>query len=46
VVAPRILILANVGAVATTLLGVLGLFLPDKVAAFVSIAPAERLAVK
>jgi hypothetical protein len=35
-----ILILANVGAVATTLLGVLGLFLPDKAAAFVSIAPA------
>jgi hypothetical protein len=34
-----ILILANVGAVATTLLGLLGLFLPDKAAAFVSISP-------
>jgi hypothetical protein len=33
------LILANVGAVVTTLLGLLGLFLPDKAAAFVSIAP-------
>ena len=34
-----ILILANIGAVATTLLGLLGLFLPDKAAAFVSISP-------
>jgi len=33
------LIPANVGAVATTLLGLLGLFLPDKAAAFVSISP-------
>lgn len=34
-----ILILANIGAVVTTLLGLLGLFLPDKAAAFVSISP-------
>jgi hypothetical protein len=34
-----ILILANIGAVATTLLGLLGLLLPDKTAAFVSISP-------
>jgi hypothetical protein len=34
-----ILILANVGAVATTILGFLGFFLPDNAAAFVSISP-------
>ena len=34
-----IFILANIGAVATTLLGLLGLLLPDKAAAFVSISP-------
>ncbi len=34
-----LLILANVGAVVTTLLGLLGLCLPDKAAAFVSISP-------
>ncbi|MFN7858068.1 MAG: DUF4345 family protein [Acidovorax sp.] len=33
------LILANVGAAATTLLGLFGLFFPDKAAAFVSISP-------
>jgi hypothetical protein len=34
-----ILILANIGAVTTTLLGLLGLLLPDRAAAFVSISP-------
>ncbi|MFN8859914.1 MAG: DUF4345 family protein [Gemmatimonadaceae bacterium] len=33
------LILSNAGAVATTLLGLFGLVLPDKAAAFVSISP-------
>jgi len=34
-----VLIPANIGSVATTVLGLLGLFLPYKAAAFVSISP-------
>ncbi len=34
-----ILILANIGSAATAFLGLLGLFLPDKASAFVSISP-------
>lgn len=33
------LVLANIGAVATVFLGLLGLFCPDKAATFVSISP-------
>jgi len=35
----NVLILANTGAVVTTILGILGFIIPDRMAAFVSIAP-------